>query len=100
MQHPTFGIYKTFLENVVWPHLTFFGSMSIGRFLRRWMLETNGTVMADGLAGYPMRIVTIIPALDEEAAIGGVVQAVPRDLVHEVQGTAECHHPIANALLL
>jgi glycosyltransferase involved in cell wall biosynthesis len=31
-----------------------------------------------------MRIVTIIPALDEEAAIGGVVQAVPRALVHEV----------------
>ena len=31
-----------------------------------------------------MRIVTIIPALDEEAAIGGVVQAVPRDLVQEV----------------
>lgn len=31
-----------------------------------------------------MRIVTIIPALDEEAAIGGVVQAVPRELVQEV----------------
>jgi glycosyltransferase involved in cell wall biosynthesis len=44
-----------------------------------------------------MRIVTIIPALDEAAAIGGVVRAVPRDLVHEVivvdngsrDGTAE-----------
>jgi hypothetical protein len=31
-----------------------------------------------------MRIVTIIPALDEEAAIRGVVQAVSRELVHEV----------------
>jgi hypothetical protein len=40
--------------------------------------------MAGGLEGHPMRIVTIIPALDEEAAIGGVVQAVPRELVHEV----------------
>lgn len=28
MQHPTFDVYKTFLENVVWPHLTFFGYMS------------------------------------------------------------------------
>ena len=31
-----------------------------------------------------MRIVTIIPALDEEAAIGGVVRAVSRELVQEV----------------
>jgi glycosyltransferase involved in cell wall biosynthesis len=31
-----------------------------------------------------MRIVTIIPALDEEHAIGGVVQAIPRDLIAEV----------------
>lgn len=31
-----------------------------------------------------MRIVTIIPALDEAAAIGAVVWAVPRALVHEV----------------
>jgi len=31
-----------------------------------------------------MRIVTIIPALDEEAAIGRVVQAIPRTLVQEV----------------
>jgi len=31
-----------------------------------------------------MRIVTIIPALDEEAAIGGVVRAVPDELVQEV----------------
>jgi glycosyltransferase involved in cell wall biosynthesis len=31
-----------------------------------------------------MRIVTIIPALDEEAAIGGVVRAVSRQLVSEV----------------
>jgi TQO small subunit DoxD len=28
MQHPTFDVYKTFLENVVWPHFTFFGYMS------------------------------------------------------------------------
>src|SRR5215831_9262962 len=40
--------------------------------------------MAGGREGHPMRIVTIIPALDEEGAIGGVVQAVPRELVHEV----------------
>ena len=31
-----------------------------------------------------MRIATIIPALDEEAAIGGVVRAISRQLVHEV----------------
>jgi glycosyltransferase involved in cell wall biosynthesis len=31
-----------------------------------------------------MRIVAIIPALDEEAAIHGVVQAMPRELVQEV----------------
>jgi glycosyltransferase involved in cell wall biosynthesis len=31
-----------------------------------------------------MRIVTIIPTLDEEAAIDGVVRAVSRELVHEV----------------
>ena len=31
-----------------------------------------------------MHIAVIIPALDEEAAIGGVVRAVPRDLVREV----------------
>lgn len=31
-----------------------------------------------------MRIVTIIPALDEEAAIGGVVKAIPRDLSQDV----------------
>lgn len=31
-----------------------------------------------------MRIAVIIPALDEEAAIGQVVRAVPRDLVQEV----------------
>ncbi len=31
-----------------------------------------------------MRIVTIIPALDEAAVIGEVVRAVSRDLVHEV----------------
>jgi glycosyltransferase involved in cell wall biosynthesis len=31
-----------------------------------------------------MRIVTIIPALDEEAAIGSVVRAISRELVHEV----------------
>lgn len=31
-----------------------------------------------------MRIVTIIPALDEEHAIGRVVQAIPRDLIEEV----------------
>ena len=31
-----------------------------------------------------MRIVTIIPALDEEAAIGGVVQTISRELVQEV----------------
>jgi glycosyltransferase involved in cell wall biosynthesis len=31
-----------------------------------------------------MRIAVIIPALDEEAAIGGVVKAIPRDLAHEV----------------
>jgi len=31
-----------------------------------------------------MRIAVIIPALDEEAAIGGVVRAVPKDLVQEV----------------
>jgi glycosyltransferase involved in cell wall biosynthesis len=44
-----------------------------------------------------MRIAVIIPALDEAAAIGGVVRAVPRDLVQEVvvvdngsrDGTAE-----------
>src|SRR5713101_8137306 len=40
--------------------------------------------MESELEGHPMRIVTIIPALDEEAAIGGVVQAVSRELVHEV----------------
>jgi len=34
--------------------------------------------------GYTIAHLTIIPALDEEAAIGGVVQAVPRDLVQEV----------------
>ena len=32
----------------------------------------------------PTRIVTIIPALDEEAAIGSVVRAISRELVHEV----------------
>ncbi|MGE3537676.1 MAG: glycosyltransferase family 2 protein [Candidatus Tectimicrobiota bacterium] len=31
-----------------------------------------------------MRIVTIIPALDEEEAIGRVVQAIPRTLIQEV----------------
>jgi glycosyltransferase involved in cell wall biosynthesis len=31
-----------------------------------------------------MRVATIIPALDEEAAIGGVVRAISRELVHEV----------------
>jgi len=31
-----------------------------------------------------MHITVIIPALDEEGAIGGVVRAIPRDLVHEV----------------
>ena len=31
-----------------------------------------------------MRVVTIIPALDEEGAIGGVIRAVPRALVEEV----------------
>jgi glycosyltransferase involved in cell wall biosynthesis len=31
-----------------------------------------------------MRIVTMIPALDEEAAIGSVVRAISRALVHEV----------------
>jgi glycosyltransferase involved in cell wall biosynthesis len=31
-----------------------------------------------------MRIATIIPALDEEGAIGGVVRAISRQLVHEV----------------
>src|SRR5262245_40929730 len=31
-----------------------------------------------------MRMVTIIPALDEEAAIGSVVRAISRALVHEV----------------
>jgi glycosyltransferase involved in cell wall biosynthesis len=31
-----------------------------------------------------MRIAVVIPALDEEAAIGEVVRAVPRDLVREV----------------
>lgn len=31
-----------------------------------------------------MHIVVIIPALDEEAALGGVLQAIPRDLVQEV----------------
>jgi len=40
--------------------------------------------MAGELEGHPMRIVTIIPTLDEEAAIGGVVRAVSRELVHEV----------------
>ena len=28
MQYPTLGVYKTFLENVVWPNFTFFGYMS------------------------------------------------------------------------
>jgi hypothetical protein len=28
MQYPTFGFYKTLLENVVWPNFTFFGAMS------------------------------------------------------------------------
>ena len=31
-----------------------------------------------------MRMVTIIPALEEEAAIGSVVRAISRALVHEV----------------
>lgn len=31
-----------------------------------------------------MRIAVIIPALDEEAAIGEVVREIPRDLVHEI----------------
>lgn len=31
-----------------------------------------------------MRIAVVIPALDEEAAIGEVVRAVPRELVREV----------------
>jgi glycosyltransferase involved in cell wall biosynthesis len=31
-----------------------------------------------------MKISVVIPALNEEQAIGGVVQAVPRELVHEV----------------
>jgi glycosyltransferase involved in cell wall biosynthesis len=31
-----------------------------------------------------MRMVTIIPALEEEAAIGRVVRAISRKLVHEV----------------
>lgn len=32
----------------------------------------------------PMRIAVVIPALDEESAIGGVVGEVPRDLVGEI----------------
>lgn len=28
MQHPTFGFYKAFLERVVWPNFTFFGSLT------------------------------------------------------------------------
>ncbi len=40
--------------------------------------------MAGELEGHPMRIVMIIPTLDEEAAIAGVVRAVSRALVHEV----------------
>ena len=31
-----------------------------------------------------MKISVVIPALNEEEAIGGVVQAVPRELVHEI----------------
>src|SRR2546425_12064437 len=31
-----------------------------------------------------MRISVVIPALNEEAAIGGVVREGPRDLVHEI----------------
>ncbi len=31
-----------------------------------------------------MKISVVIPALDEEQAIGGVVQDVPKDLVHEI----------------
>ncbi len=28
LQHPTFGFYKVFLEHVVWPNFTFFGSLT------------------------------------------------------------------------
>src|SRR5262249_45453000 len=28
MQHPTFGLYKAFLEHVVWPNFTFFGYLA------------------------------------------------------------------------
>ena len=49
----------------------------------------------------PTRIVTMIPALDEEAAIGSVVRAISRELVPEVivvdngsrDGTAGWHKP-------
>ena len=33
-----------------------------------------------------MRLVTMIPALEEEAAIGSVVRAISREFVHEVIG--------------
>ena len=31
-----------------------------------------------------MRVTVVIPALNEEAAIGGVVREIPRDLVDEI----------------
>jgi hypothetical protein len=40
------------------------------------------------LKGTGMHITVIIPALDEEAAIGNVIRAIPRDLVQEITGVA------------
>src|SRR2546429_9071271 len=37
-----------------------------------------------GARGGDLRISVVIPALNEEAAIGGVVREVPRDLVDEI----------------
>ena len=110
-QHPTFGFYKAMLEHMVLPHFTFFGYLSFVVELALGVSLFLGLLtVLSGIGGAlwqcniaigsypvpsacrpgklegprPMRIVTIIPALDEEAAIGSVVRAISREFVHEV----------------
>src|ERR1700751_5186471 len=53
-------------------------------FYGAWQPSAPHVRHRGGSKGHPMRIVTIIPALDEAAVIGEGVRAVSRDLVHEV----------------